>query len=109
MKHRKRIEIVADVLIAAINGAKKTNIMYAGKLSFKLLNYYLRIVTDCGLLSQNPTVNSFFTTEKGKTFLKIHDDYKKNRQILNIKSLEVQEKESQLEKMLLEKDIEYCK
>ena len=108
MKNRKRHEIVADVLIAAINGSKKTNIMYSGKLSFKLLNFYLKITTKCGLLTLDPLSRFYFTTNKGKEYLKIYADYKKNRQVLNNKSLEVKEKENQLENMLLQKDISYC-
>ena len=108
MKNRKRHEIVADVLTAALNGSKKTNIMYDGKLSFKLLNFYLKITTNCGLLTLDPLSRLYFTTNKGKEFLEIHAEYKKNRQVLNNKSLEVKEKERQLENMLLQKDISYC-
>ena len=67
MKHRRRIEILVDLLIAAEKGTRKTRIMQEANLSHHLLQKYLReavrnaLVICCG--------SEFGLTEKGRLFL----------------------------------------
>ena len=99
MKYRKKLDLIADILNAAIKGAKKTHIMYSGNLSFTLLNYYLKIVTDSGLLLFNSNNRSYFTTKKGAKFLNIYNNYIKEVQATEKIHQLLEVKKTQLEKM----------
>jgi len=69
------VDIIANILQVAIDGAKKTHIMYGCNLSFDQLQTYLHFLLDRGLLktvseteeSDNP--GFFQTTARGRTFL----------------------------------------
>ncbi len=80
MKYRNKIEVVADVLVAAREGAKKTHIMYRGNLSFKLVNAYLSVATKAGLISLDNASGHYMATEKGQAFL---DRFKKYRRLVS--------------------------
>jgi predicted transcriptional regulator len=67
MRYRKRLEIVADILGAVGDGAKKTKIMYFANLSYKLLEKYLNKTVDAGLVSFDN--GHYEVTEKGQVFL----------------------------------------
>jgi len=64
---RSYFEIIAEILRAAKNGAKKTRIMYACGLSHRFTEKYIAMLLETGLLKIG---NSFHTTEKGMLFLK---------------------------------------
>jgi len=77
--HRGRLDIIADILEASNNGAKKTYLMYRCNLSFKQLKYYLVFLLRKGLLNTvvddgnpNPNPGLFKITDKGKEFLKAY-------------------------------------
>jgi predicted transcriptional regulator len=73
VKHRKRMEIVADVLRATGRGARKTRIMYTANLSYRVLKKYLEESVSIGFLSFN---NGFYqVTENGELFLKKYADF----------------------------------
>lgn len=74
MKYRSRMDIVADMLQVAQDGAIKTRIMYNGFLSFPQLKEYLELLTDSGLLDYSEEKKKYHTTEKGRHFLKIYDE-----------------------------------
>jgi len=78
-KYRNRVEIIADILNIVGDGARKTQIMYKGNLSYKLLTRYLREVIGAGLVCAGETANIYQLTEKGKMFLKDFEDYSLNR------------------------------
>lgn len=69
MKYRNKIEIIADILEVAREGAKKTHIIYRGNLSFKLANAYLKAVLKAGLIVLDRRDRHYSLTEKGKMFL----------------------------------------
>lgn len=72
-RYRSRLEIIADVLNAVGDGAKKTRIMYIANLSYKLLGKYLKRTVDAGLINSN---NDYYeVTEKGQVFLERFDDF----------------------------------
>jgi predicted transcriptional regulator len=73
------VEIVADILNVVGDGALKTQIMYKGNLSYKLLTRYLREVIGAGLVCAGERANIYQLTEKGKMFLKDFKDYSVNR------------------------------
>jgi len=64
------MDITADILETAKTGAKKTEIMYKAKLSYKLLQTYLKRLVDEGLLEESRGM--YFTSEIGKTFLETY-------------------------------------
>lgn len=75
MKYRRKIGIVADILNVAKNGARKTQIMYKGNLSYKLLNKYLNMLIEANLIEPEDDSN-YVITLKGAEFLEIFKQYK---------------------------------
>lgn len=67
MKYRRRFEIIADILKAAENGAKKTKIMYVANLSHRLLEKYLMETINVGFIRFNN--DGYEVTDKGRLFL----------------------------------------
>jgi predicted transcriptional regulator len=64
---RNNMDIIAELLYVAKNGAKKTHLVYKANLNFVLINKYLVSLTENGLLE---SVNErFYTTDKGTRFL----------------------------------------
>lgn len=72
MRYRSRMDIVADMLHVAQDGAIKTRIMYRSFLSFPQLKEYLELMTDSGLLDYSEEERKYRTTNKGRHFLKIY-------------------------------------
>jgi len=79
LSHRSRIDIIANILLAANEGAKKTHIMYKCNLSFKQLHAYLKFLDEMGLLrsvsEKTETSENLFlfeTTRKGQAFIQAY-------------------------------------
>ena len=68
VKNRDRLGIVASVLEAANSGSNKTHIMFDAKLSFTLLEKYLDLAVDAGLVEVNGS--TYFVTDRGQEFLR---------------------------------------
>ena len=64
---RCRHDIFSNMLEEAKEGAVKTNLMYAARLSYTQLESYLKTLEDTGLLENRG--RSWITTEKGERFL----------------------------------------
>jgi predicted transcriptional regulator len=62
-RRRGRHDIVMEVLKSAINGAKKTTIMYKANLSFTQLENYLNALKEADFLTEESGI--WKTTEKG--------------------------------------------
>jgi predicted transcriptional regulator len=92
-RYRNSLQIIADVLNAVGDGAKKTRIMYIANLSYKLLGKYLDKTADAGLINQNNDL--YKVTEKGQVFLERFDDF----------SSRFSKLERQLEEMSFEKEV----
>jgi predicted transcriptional regulator len=73
VKYRRRFEIIADILKAAENGAKKTRIMYVANLSHGLLEKYLMETINVGFIRFNS--NGYEVTEKGRLFLERYTQF----------------------------------
>ncbi|MEM2102124.1 MAG: winged helix-turn-helix domain-containing protein [Candidatus Bathyarchaeia archaeon] len=74
---RGRIDIIANILDEARNGAKKTRIMYACNLSFRQLRVYLNFLLKKGLLTlivsaEDEKNRVFKVTKKGLDFLEAY-------------------------------------
>ena len=66
---RDRLEIIAEILQAAKNGAKKTRIMYQCNLSYRQTKRFLTYLLKTRFLRIG---NSYHTTEKGLKFLQAY-------------------------------------
>ena len=78
-KYRNRIEIIADILNIVKEGARKTQIMYQGNLSYKLLTRYLGEVIGSGLVCVGKRARIYQLTRKGEAFLEHFESYSKTR------------------------------
>lgn len=65
---RDKIEIFADILKVAKNGAKKTHIVYKANLNFSTLKNHIKRLKEKGLLIQTDE-GYYLTTQKGDKFL----------------------------------------
>jgi predicted transcriptional regulator len=74
MKYRSRTEIVAMILEAANGGATKTRIMYKAFLSYAQLREYLSVLIENNLLQYMEGSQTYKTTEKGLSFLKMNNE-----------------------------------
>jgi len=73
-KLRSQIDIMANILNEAVEGTKKTRIMYRCNLSYKQLQSYIKLLLGMELLravSERKSSKTLFfeTTEKGLDFL----------------------------------------
>jgi predicted transcriptional regulator len=85
-QYRSRIQITANILEIAKTGSRKTRIMYLGNLSFDLLQKYLEMLVDHGLLEvrESPD-NSYLATEKGRQFLEDYYELQKYSEMASSK------------------------
>ncbi len=81
--HRSRIDIMANILQATADGAKKTHIMYQCNLSFRQLNAYLEFLTETSFVEKltlktenRDDFQMFMTTRKGREFIKAYHNLK---------------------------------
>ncbi len=74
LKYRSRTEIVAMILDAANGETTKTKIMYKAFLSYAQLKEYLSVLVQNDLLEYVEGAQTYKTTEKGLSFLKMHGE-----------------------------------
>jgi predicted transcriptional regulator len=80
------MEIAAGILEIAKNGSRKTRIMYLGNLSFDLLQKYLGMLVNLGLLDiRNDHERMYVATEKGREFLEDFNELQKHAQVVEAK------------------------
>jgi predicted transcriptional regulator len=81
MSRRNSLEITAEILDIADNGARKTQIVYEANLNHAFLEGYLKSLIEKGLIELKPEpTRTVKTTSKGKLFIK---QYKSLRQIVS--------------------------
>jgi len=71
---RSHLEIVADILMVALNGANKTRIIYRANLNFLRFHTYFSKLSDNGLIEREDSSDGrvvYRTTDKGRRFLNI--------------------------------------
>ena len=72
---RSEIEIIGKILELSSDGAKKTELLYQGNLSFSQLQKYLSFLIEKEILAENEIKNNgnstklYKTTDKGFLFL----------------------------------------
>ena len=97
--YRNRLQIVADILVVAEDGAKKTHIMYGANLSYGLLSQYLAQVLDAGLVHIDGK-GLYKLTEKGRMFLEDFNKYSKENTKVKNQIDEIENTRGKLEKIL---------
>ena len=63
---RSETDIAVDILRVAMNGAKKTQIVYEANLNFNITRKYLEMLNDKEFIKHEDGL--FITTDKGKVF-----------------------------------------
>ncbi|MDQ1251909.1 MAG: hypothetical protein QG646_1020, partial [Euryarchaeota archaeon] len=71
---RSRTDIAVDILRVAMNGAKKTHIVYEVNLNFNIAQKYLEMLNEKELIKQENGL--FITTNKGKVFQEMAKELK---------------------------------
>ena len=72
MGRRNKIDIAADIIEIAMNGVKKTSIVYLANLNFTIFGQYLKLLSEKGFIEvENGLV---YTTERGIDFLVKYKD-----------------------------------
>jgi predicted transcriptional regulator len=74
LKRRSRTDIAVDILRVAMNGAKKTHIVYEVNLNFNIAQKYLEMLKEKELIRHENGV--FITTDKGKVFQEMAKELK---------------------------------
>jgi predicted transcriptional regulator len=103
--YRSRLDIIADVLKAAKNGAKKTWIMYKSNLSYELLNKYLGEIISAELIVFKDEAQKFFITRKGLEFLEMYNEYSRRNRRLEEQVKALEHKKRILEDSFLNKNL----
>jgi predicted transcriptional regulator len=75
-KRRDRLQIIAEILDIAKEGALKTQIMYKANLSFSQLNNYLKLLLEITLLeTQKRSRRKIYkTTKKGVKYMQRYQE-----------------------------------
>ena len=73
-KNRCSLEIVRDILLVTTRSRRKTGILYDAHLNFRLLEKYLKLLLENGLL-EIVDEQFYVVTGKGKDFLQTYEEY----------------------------------
>ena len=79
-KHRKQIDIIAEVLKATDKENGKASIMHRANLSYTGLCKYINLACFCGLI--NIVSKKYVLTTKGRTFLEKYDSIVRKRSFI---------------------------
>ena len=71
MGRRSRVEIIADILKAAIEGSNKTRLVYSTNINFTMVNESLELLVERGFIEV--LGKRYYTTESGLEFIRIFD------------------------------------
>lgn len=100
-RNRRRLQIIADVLHATVEGAKKTQVMYRANLSYELLGRYLKEVIEADLVCFEGSLDCYTITRKGREFLDRFGEYYKR-----YSKIQEQLSEVNMEKMALKRMVD---
>ncbi len=73
-KKRSCMEISVDILRVALDGAKKSHIVYKANLNFQIVNGFLNTLKTSGLLIGPSEDRIYQTTPKGVDFIEHFND-----------------------------------
>ena len=70
-RRRSRLDIIAGILHAAVDGTVKTRIMYGANVNFVQFNEYVELLLEARLIATSCGRKTFYrTTEKGRLLLR---------------------------------------
>ena len=72
--NRSHLDIVRDILSAALVESRKTRIMYQANLSYTQVKKYLHDLLERELLNHDGT-SFYLITKKGRQFLELYDEH----------------------------------
>lgn len=96
-KNRDRLSIIAAILIAASSGASKTRIMNAANLSFNLLEKYLAVSVNAGLIEL--TGQRYQLTQQGKDYIREFRQFQENYEKVQTLLEDLESKREKLENL----------
>ena len=91
---------MANVLRAALGGAKKTHIMYGANLSYTLLRKYLGRLVEAGLVKYRQKDRVYELTNRGENYLDRYVEYKTLEDALTQNESAFNEKKAALTEIL---------
>lgn len=97
-KHRKHIDIIAEVLKATDKENGKASIMHRINLSYAGLRKYLNLVCFCGLV--DVVFKKYVLTTKGRNFLEQYDSIVQKSRFIVESNLELHGQLEAVENML---------
>jgi predicted transcriptional regulator len=72
---RNNMDISVQILKIAMNGAKKSHIVYRANLNFEIVKKYLKRLYESGLINLPSISNRFFqTTTKGEEYIHSYEN-----------------------------------
>lgn len=77
MIYRSKTEIISVILQTAGSGSSVTRIMYNAYLSHSLVKKYIKFLMDNEMMTYDEKTRIYCTNEKGKKFLRMHDEISK--------------------------------
>lgn len=75
--HRSKLDIIAQILTAALEPKGKTKLMHITMISTQQVREYFTELLGRGLLSYDEVIRAFQTTSEGNEFLKLYDKIKR--------------------------------
>jgi len=66
---RSNIQVIVDIMTASIQERKKTRLVYAANLNFRIITKYLDYLIKQGLLQYDAEEQVYRTTQRGRDFL----------------------------------------
>jgi predicted transcriptional regulator len=84
MVRRSRLEIIAEILKAAVAGSNKTNLVYSTNINFKVLDENLNLLIERKFIEI--LGKRMYTTDLGLEFLRI---YEKMRGLIDLERIRV--------------------
>ena len=72
MARRHKLDIFADILRLAINGAKMTRLVYQANTNFSKIKSYLDLLSEKGLIESHN--DSLYTTDKGIEYIEKYEE-----------------------------------
>jgi predicted transcriptional regulator len=97
--YRRRLDIIANILRVASRNAKKTQIMYEAKLSYKVLIKYLTEVSEASLINFEYERRCYMLTAKGREFLEAYKEYSRGNKRIEKRLNEINGKKKILEEL----------
>ena len=82
MVRRSRLEIIAEILKAAVAGSNKTNLVYSTNINFKVLDENLNLLIERKFIEI--LGKRMYTTDLGLEFLRI---YEKMRGLIDLERI----------------------